>query len=211
MPLDLLPCGSFRHGYWHCCRQLPITYGRFFPRLFHQECTRLYAARLCPPILTVGCTRLGGRAAARERGRHAFPRFTSTATSVVSSTFCWCCCWCCCRRVHTATPRELQYPLPLHAPRAPAFVLPPQGFSCWCSFLHNGRVPTMEAQHISLLRQGRVALAFHQTPPTIILRSPDFSCCCTSQVRRQHHRTFVQPRLRHRRVPTMVWHSTLPC
>ena len=138
-----------------------------------------------------------------------------------SSRLCWdalprailfsSCCWCCCRRVHTATPRELQYPLPLHAPRAPAFVLPPQGFSCWCSFLHNGRVPTMEAQHISLLRQGRVALAFHQTPPTIILRSPDFSCCCTSQVRRQHHRTFVQPRLRHRRVPTMVWHSTLPC
>ena len=42
-------------------------------------------------------------------------------------------CCCCYYGVHTATPRDLIYPLALHAPRLPAVILPPRGFSCCCT------------------------------------------------------------------------------
>ena len=61
----------------YCCRQ-PTMNPRPFPptdNLPEAEFTRLYAARLCPTILTVGSTRLGGRAASREMCRHIFPSF----------------------------------------------------------------------------------------------------------------------------------------
>ena len=47
--------------------------------------------------------------------------------------------------------------------------------------------------------------------PTIVLLSRGFSCCCTSQPPQGYYPPCVQPRLHHRRVPTMVWHSTPPC
>ena len=47
--------------------------------------------------------------------------------------------------------------------------------------------------------------------PTIVLLSRGLSCCCTSQPPQGYYPTCVQPRLDHRRVPTMVWYSSPPC
>ena len=47
--------------------------------------------------------------------------------------------------------------------------------------------------------------------PAVILPPRFFSYCCTSFLAQEDHPSCVQPRLHHRGVPTVVWHSTPPC
>ena len=62
-------------------------------------------------ILTVGCTRLGGRVASREMCSHVSPRSPISSTSAFSSTCCSCCfCRCCSCGIHTATLCDLKSP-----------------------------------------------------------------------------------------------------
>ena len=103
-----------------------LPHAHFLPPLIsHQQNARGHMPRdFAPPILTVGCTRLGGRPASREMCRHVFPRF-------------------CCRGVHTATPRDLECPLLLHVPRVPAVILPPRSFSCCCKLRVHDHAPVV--------------------------------------------------------------------
>ena len=114
-----------------------LSRARFLLQLFqHQSSPGDVPRDVAPHILTVGCTRLGGRTDSHERCRHVFPRFPITLTytfSTASSS----CCFCGGVHMHTATSRDLEYPLPLHTPRVPVVLLLPRVFSCCCSLLHH--------------------------------------------------------------------------